>query len=120
VQSIRWSPAYALSFRDIEEEMRQARGFCVDPSPINRWVLPYSPQLDVAFRQEEKRVGNRCRMDETYLKVNGPGKYDCRAIAKQGNTSDCLLTATRDRQAALWFLKKAINENGSPCLVHID
>ena len=50
VQSIRWYLAYALSYRDIEE-MMQERGFSVDHSTINRWVLHYSPQLEAAFRK---------------------------------------------------------------------
>ncbi len=41
LQSVRWYLAYALSYRDIEEMMAE-RGFTVDHSPINRWVLHYS------------------------------------------------------------------------------
>ncbi len=51
LQSVRWYLAYALSYRDIEELM-QERGFSVDHSTINRWVLYYSTQLDAAFRQK--------------------------------------------------------------------
>ena len=119
LQSVRWYLAYSLSYRDIEELM-QERGFSVDHSTINRWVLHYSPQLEAAFRLKKKRVGNRWRMDETYIKVKGQWKYYYRAIDKQGNTIDFLLTATRDTQAALRFLKKAIKENGKPSLVNID
>ena len=119
LQRMRWYLAYALSYRDIEE-MMQERGFSVDHSTINRWVLHYSPQLDASFRQKKKRVGKRWRMDETYLKVKGQWKYYYRAVDKQGNTIDFLLTATRDRQAARRFLKKAITHNGNPSLVNID
>ena len=38
LQSVRWYLAYALSYRDIDELM-QERGFSVDHSTINRWVL---------------------------------------------------------------------------------
>jgi len=110
LQSVRWYLAYSLSYRDIEELM-QERGFSVDHSTINRWVLDYSPQLEAAFRRKRKRASNRWRMDETYIKVNGQWKYYYRAIAKQGQTIDFLLTAKRNTQAALRFLKKAINEN---------
>ncbi len=106
LQSVRWYLAYALSYRDIEELM-QERGFSVDHSTINRWVLHYSPQLDAAFRRKKKRVGKRWRMDETYVKVKGQWKYYYRAIDKQGQTIDFLLTASRDTKAALRFLKKA-------------
>jgi transposase-like protein len=35
------------------------RGFSVDHSTINRWVLHDSPPLDAAFRRKKKRVGKR-------------------------------------------------------------
>ncbi len=43
-----------------------------------------------------------------------------RAIDKQGQTIDFLLTAKRDTKAALRFLKKALNENRKPSLVNSD
>jgi len=119
LQSVRWYLAYSLSYRDIEELMAE-RGFSVDHSTINRWVLNYSPQLDAAFRRKKKRVGKRWRMDETYIKVKGQWKYYYRAVDKQGQTIDFLLTATRDSKAALRFLKKAIGQNGKPSLINID
>ena len=119
LQSIRWYLAYSLSYRDIEELM-QERGFSVDHSTINRWVLHYSSQLEAAFRRKKKRSGNRWRMDENYIKVKGQWKYYYRAVDKQGNTLDFLLSATRDTRAALRFLRKALKENGKPSLVNID
>jgi putative transposase len=119
LQSVRWYLAYSLSYRDIEELMHE-RGFTVDHSTLNRWVLHYSPQLDAAFRRKKNRVGKRWRMDETYIKVKGQWKYYYRAVDKQGQTIDFILTATRDKKAASRFLRKAINENGKPSLVNID
>ena len=119
LQSVRWYLAYALSYRDIEELM-QERGFSVDHSTINRWVLHYSPQLEAAFRLKKKCVGTRWRMDETYIKVKGPWTYYYRAVDKEGKTIDFLLMATRDSKAALCFLKKAIHENCKPSVVNID
>jgi len=119
LQSMRWYLAYSLSYRDIEEMMAE-RGFSVDHSTINRWVLHYSPQLDAEFRHKKKRVGTRWRLDETYIKVKGQWTYYYRAVDKQGQTIDFLLSMTRDRQAARRFLKKAIKQNGKPSLVNID
>ncbi len=119
LQSIRWYLAYSLSYRDIEELM-QERGFSVDHSTINRWVIHYSPRLEAVFQRKKQRPGVRWRMDETYIKVKGQWKYYYRAVDKQGNTIDFLLTAKRDTKAALRFLRKAINENGKPSLVNID
>ncbi len=54
LQSIRWYLAYSLSYRDIEEIMKE-RGFDVDQSSIQRWVVPYAPQLEAIFHQKKKR-----------------------------------------------------------------
>ena len=96
------------------------RGFSMDHSIIHRGVLHYSPQLESAFRQKKNRVGKLWRMDETYIKVKGQWKYYYRAVDKQGQTIDFLLTATRDTKAALRFLRKAIKQNRKPSLVNID
>ncbi len=53
LQSVRWYLAYSLSYRDIEEIMKE-RGFEVDHSTINRWVLHYTPQLEQAFHRRKK------------------------------------------------------------------
>ena len=119
LQSIRWYLAYSLSYRDIEEIMKE-RGFEVDHSTIQRWVIHYAPQLEKAFHQKKKRPGDRWRLDETYIKVKGQWKYFYRAVDKQGNTIDFLLTAKRDKKAALQFLTKAIGRNGKPGLINID
>ena len=59
-------------------------------------------------------------MDETYVRVHGQWKYLYRAVDKRGATVDFLLTAKRDTDAALRFLRGAIEHNGLPEKVTID
>ena len=59
-------------------------------------------------------------MDETYIKVQGAWKYLYRAVDKEGQTVDFLLTGKRDKAAALRFFKKAMKENGDPEDVTMD
>jgi putative transposase len=59
-------------------------------------------------------------MDESYVRVKGAWKYLYRAVDKTGATVDFLLTAKRDRNAALRFLRKAAGQNGMPVKVTID
>ena len=107
LQCVRWYVAYSLSYRDLEELM-QERGYAVDHSTIQRWVVHYAPRIEKAFRKNKKRTGLRWYMDETYLKIKGQWKYLYRAVDKQGDTVDFLLTAKRDRKAARRFLNKAM------------
>ena len=54
------------------------------------------------------------------MRVRGQWKYLYRAVDKEGNTVDLLLTAKRDRKAAVRFLRKAIGQNGVPAKITID
>lgn len=113
LQAVRWYLAYTLSYRDIEE-MQLERGINVDHSTLNRWVLHLAPQLEAAFQKRKRQPGNRVRFDETYIKVKDQWMYLLRAVDKQGETIDFLLTKHRDMKAAKRFLKKAIKQNGKP------
>ena len=117
---VRWYVAYSLSYRDIEEMMRE-RGIPIDHATINRWVVKYAPLLEDRFRKKHKRsTGMSWRMDETYVKNRGKWGFLYRAVDKDGDTVDFMFSAKRDRKAALRFFKKAIGSNGLPHTVTID
>ncbi len=110
---VRWYVAYPLSTRHVEELMRE-RGVHVDHSTVTRWVIKYSPPLEDAFHHRKQPVRVSWWMDETYIKVKGEWRYLYRAVDKQGQTIDFLLTEQRDQEAALRFLTKAIRRHGVP------
>lgn len=116
---VRWYLSYPLSYRNIEEMMLE-RGIEVDHTSINRWVLKYTPDIEKKFRKHKHVVGTSWRMDETYIKVKGSWKYLYRAVDKSGETVDFLLTAKRDRKAALRFFRKAITSSGTPARINVD
>ena len=116
---IRWHAAYPLSYRHLEEMMEE-RGVFVDHSSINRWAIRFLPLLEKVFRKHKRPVGSSWRMDETYIKVKGDWKYLYRAVDKQGKTVDLLLTAKRDKAAALRFFEKAMKASGVPEKVTMD
>lgn len=117
---VRWYLAYPLSYRNLEEMIAE-RGVVVDHTSLYRWVLKFTPLLEACFRRGKKQpVGSSWRLDETYIKIKGQWKYLYRAVDKAGQTVDFLLTAHRDKKAALRFLKKAIGQQGRPTKVTID
>src|ERR1700694_234748 len=121
---VRWYIAYALSLRNLEEMMEE-RGVVVDHSTIHRWVIKLVPVLEEAFRKRKRKrgigaVGKSWRLDETYIKIGGKDRYWYRAVDKQGNTVDFLLTATRDRRAARRFFTRAVKNSRLPKIVNID
>src|SRR3989442_11582401 len=119
LMGVRWYVAYPLSTRHVEELMEE-RGVHVDHSTVNRWVIKYSPQLEEAFHRRKRPVWVSWRMDETDIKIKGTWYYLYRAVDKQGQTIDFLLTEHRDEHAAKRFLTKAIRRHGVPEKITID
>jgi transposase-like protein len=116
---VRWYVAYPISYRQLEEMMGE-RGVAVDHSTLNRWVIKYAPEFEKQFRRRQRSVGRSWRLDETYVKIKGEWAYLYRAVSKEGDTIDFLLTPTRDRDAAEAFLHKAIRSQGLPEKITID
>ncbi len=102
---VRWYCRYQLSYRDVEEMMRE-RGLSVDHTTVFRWVQRYAPEINKRIRPHLKMSGTSYRVDETYIKVGKSCKYLYRAVDKQGNTIEFMLSATRDVAAAKRFFRK--------------
>ena len=102
---VRWYCRYQLSYRDVEEMMRE-RGLDVDHSTVFRWVQRYAPEINKRIRQHLKMSGASFRVDETYIKVGKTCKYLYRAVDKEGQTIEFMLSAKRDVPAAKRFFKK--------------
>jgi transposase-like protein len=109
LQAVSWYLRYPLSYRDIEELFLE-RGFAVDHSTLNRWVLAYAPQIERRLRQFCKPHCGSIRVDEAYVRVRGQWRYLYRAIDKHGTPVDFLLTAKRDLEAAKRFFRKVLQE----------
>jgi transposase-like protein len=92
----------------------QDRGVFVDHATVNRWALKIQPVLAAAFCRRQRPVGKSWQIDETYLKIGGRSQYLYRAVDREGNTVDFLLTARRDAAAARRFLERAIAVHGEP------
>jgi len=102
---VRWYCRYQLSYRDIEEMMRE-RGLDVAHSTVFRWVQRYAPEVNKRIRPHLKMSGTSYRVDETYIKVGKTCKYLYRAVDKEGNTIEFMLSAKRYVPAAKRFFKK--------------
>jgi putative transposase len=116
---VRWYVAYPISYRQLEEMMGE-RGVTVDHATLNRWVIKYAPEVERAFRGQQRLVRRSWRMDETYVKIKGQWAYLYRAADKEGHTIDFLLTSQRDQAAAEAFLRKAIGTQGCLEKITID
>jgi putative transposase len=119
LQAVYFKLRFTLSYRDIEE-LLQIRGVKVDHSTIQRWVFKFSPIIEKNMHKRKQSVSSSWRIDETYIKVGGKDRYLYRAIDKEGNTVDFLLTKRRQRMSAQKFFNKAIGNNSKPRVINID
>ena len=118
---VRWYLRYALSYRDLEEMLRE-RGLHVDHTTIYRWVQHYAPEMEKRCRSHLKTTNDSWRVDETYIKVKMVWMYLYRAVDSQGNTLEFLLSPTRNAQAAKRFFSKALAapHTGTPRVITVD
>ncbi len=112
---------FQLSYRDVEEMMHE-HGLDVDHSTVFRWVQRYAPQINKRIRPHLKLSGASYRVDETYIKVGKGCKYLYRAVDKQGNTIEFMLSAKRDVPAAKRFFKKMMraDHHRLPFSINVD
>ena len=118
---VRWYCRFQLSYRDLEEMMRE-RGLDVHHSTVWRWFQAYAPEINKRIRPHLKMSGASYRVDETYIKVGKSCKYLYRAVDKEGNTIEFMLSAKRDIFAAKRFFKKLMRADHRrlPFSINVD
>lgn len=110
---------YGVSYRDLEEIMAE-RGVEIDHATLNRWVVKFSPLIAARAQARKKPTSISWRMDETYIKVRGKWTYLYRAVDRDGQTLEFMLSERRDTVAARRFFKRAVGTNGVPDRIAID
>ncbi len=88
----------------------EERGVMVDHATLNRWVIRYSPTIALNAKSQKRATSKSWRMDETYIQVKGQWVYLYRAVDKQGDTIDFMLSELRDEAAATVFLSRRLTK----------
>jgi len=107
-----WRLRYKLSLRDLAE-LFLARGLVFSHEAVRDWEGRFAPLL--ADRRRAKRRGHggmKWHADETYLRVDGRWCYLYRAIDREGNLIEALLSERRDMAAAQRFFAQALDLAG--------
>ena len=100
---------YKLSLRNLAE-MFLLRGFEFTHEAVREWEERFAPLLAGHIRRKRKgKPGRRWYVDETYLKIKGKWSYLYRAIDREGNLVDSMLSATRDMTAAQRFFRSSLS-----------
>jgi putative transposase len=105
-----WRLRYRLTLRDLTK-MFLVRGIAFSHEAVREWEAKLAPVLADALRQrrygKSGARGRHWHVDETYLKVRGRWAYLYRAIDRDGNLVDTMLSEHRDMAAAQAFFRSA-------------
>jgi len=103
-----WRVRYKLSLRDLAE-MFLERGFEFTHEAVREWEARFAPLVADKLRAKRRgQVGRSWHVDETYIRVGGVWKYLYRAVDREGNLVDSMLSEQRDMEAAKRFFKAAL------------
>jgi putative transposase len=101
---------YRLTLRDLSEIMA-LRGLALSYEAVRDWETKLLPVMGDTLRKRRhgtrRGAGISWYVDETYLKVRGRWCYLYRAIDRDGNLIDAILSEQRDMRAAKAFFRSA-------------
>ena len=110
-----------LSLRNVDDLLPE-RGAEISHESVLFWWRRFGPMFaaDIRKRRIEGMRSSRLRwhLDEMFVKINGERHYLWRALDREGEVLESFVTKTRDKKAALKFLRKAMRRIGKPeCIV---
>ena len=115
---------YPLSLRNVEDLLAE-RGIDISHEAVRFWWNRFGPMFAAEIRK--KRVARlrrfpqwRWHLDEVFVKINGKLCYLWRAVDHEGEVLETVVTAKRDKAAALKFLKRIMKKYGQPLSVVTD
>jgi len=109
---------YPLSLRNVEDLLHE-RGIEISHETVRFWWNRFGPMFAAAIRR--RRVDRmralphwRWHLDEVFVKINGVTHYLWRAVDHEGEVLEAYVSKSRDRKAALKFLRKTLKRHGRP------
>ena len=108
---------FPLSLRNVEDLLHE-RGIDVSHEAVRYWWHRFGPLFAAEIRKRRiagmKSSSWRWHLDEMFVKINGERHYLWRAFDHEGEVLESYVTKTRDKKAALKFLKKSMRKHGCP------
>ena len=106
---------FPLSLRNVEDLLHE-RGIDICQETVRFWWHRFGPMVaaEIRKRRAEGIRSSRWRwhFDEVIVKINGEKHSLWRAVDHEGEVLESFVTKTRDKKAALKFLKKTLKRHG--------
>jgi putative transposase len=115
---------FPLSLRNVEDLLFE-RGIDICHETVRNWWNRFGPMFAADIRRQ--RVSRmrpfrhwRWHLDEMYVRLNGEMVYLWRTVDHEGEILESYVTRTRDKAAAMRFMRKALKRHGSPEAITTD
>nr|WP_241233745.1 IS6 family transposase [Altericroceibacterium xinjiangense] len=107
---------FPLSLGNVEDLLFE-RGIDISHEMVRFWWNRFGPLFAADIRRQRiNRMRGfrhwRWHLDEMYVRLNGEMVYLWRAVDHEGEVLESYVTRTRDKAAALRFMKKALKRHG--------
>ena len=106
---------FPLSLRNVEDLLHE-RGIDICHETVRFWWHRFGPMFAAEIRK--RRIQGmrsshwRWHLDEVFVKINGEQRYLWRAVDHEGEVLESFVTKSRNKKAALKFLKKTLKRHG--------
>ena len=115
---------FPLSLRNVEDLLFE-RGIDICHETVRHWWNRFGPLFagDIRRQRVSQMRGLRqwhWHLDGMYVKLNGERVYLWRAVDHEGEILESYVTRSRDKAAALRFMRKALKRHGSPEIITTD
>ena len=115
---------YPLSLRNVEDLLAE-RGIDISHETVRFWWNRFGPMFAAEIRKRQVAGMRgfpqwRWHLDEVFVKINGKLCYLWRAADHEGEVLEAVVTAKRDKAAALQLLKRLMKKYGRPRIVVTD
>jgi len=116
-----WFPP---SLRQVEDLLHE-RGIDICHETVRAWWNRFGPMFAAEIRRRRlasmrARMQWRWHLGEVFVRINGDIYFLWRTVDHEGEVLESFFTSTRDRKAALRFLKKAMKRYGRPEVIVTD
>ena len=115
---------YPLSLRNVEDLLAE-RGIDISHETVRSWWNRFGPLFAADIRRRRVSAMRQFRhwrwhLDEMVVKVNGEHHYLWRAVDHEGEVLESYVTKSRNRKAAVRFIRKALKRHGAPEVIVTD
>ena len=107
------------------EDLLHERGIDISHETIRYWWNRFGSIFASEIRKKRSNSHRnwtqwRWHLDEVFVRISGETHYLWRAVDREGEVLESLVTKRRNRAAALTFLRKAMKRYGRPKVVVTD